>query len=512
MTYRLVPTPLDGQGAELEWPEARPGGMADGMLDACIRTDGIREALDSLAQPEVLVVTSGQQPGLFTGPLYTLYKAISARALAQHLRERWDRPVVPVFWTAGDDHDFAEANHANWLRADGSLATASLEARPETAPLTPLYRLPLGTGVLALLDTLEADLASAPHGADVVAWLGRHYRPDATIAGAFNGAMAELLAPLGVVCFDSTHPAAKRLAARHIMKAVGLSQDLDRDLAARARALEQAGVKPGVSVGDGATLAMLESRLGRDRLIIDGRSLVTRRSQERFQLDDLHAIAAQEPSRLSANVLLRPVIESALLPTVAYVAGPGELRYLELTPPIYQRMRIIQQRPMPRWSGLIVPRRVDRVLEKFEATLDELLRPGEALETRVVRSHVPTDALSALASLREAIEGAYDTVERLGVAIDPTLEKPLKRVRHQALAGTADAEHRLISHLKRREKTELRQIARARTAVRPLEKPQERVLGLATFRALYGDDLIQDLARAVDAWYSAALEGNPIPS
>ena len=509
MTFRIVPTALD---VAPSIPEPRPRGWSDPLLAACVRRPEIEPVVERLRDPDVLVVTAGQQPGLFTGPLYTIYKALSAGALAKRLAARWETPVVPVFWVAGDDHDFAEANHATWLRPDGSVHAETLRTRPPEAPLTPMYREPLGQEVLRLLELLTADLASLPFGQSTVDWLARHYQPDATFAEAFAGAMAELLAPFGIVCLDSTHPTVKRMAAGTIVRAAGLARDLDRDLAARAEALEAAGIHPGVTVGEGASLIMLEGRLGRDRLMLDGQSLVTRRSHERFELDQLQTIAAEEPQRLSPNVLLRPVVESALLPTVAYVAGPGELRYLELTQPIYQRLRVVQQTPIPRWSGMVVPRRVDRVLEKFGADLDELLEPDEALESRVVRGHMPAEAVQALVALRESIDAGYEAIHRVGIEIDPTLEKPIARVRNQAIRGVADAEHRLVSHLKRREETELAQIGRARSAVFPLGKPQERVLGVASLLAPYGPELLDQMAGMIDEWYASALEGDPVPS
>jgi len=494
------------------WPAPRSGGWPDELLDACIRRPDLEPVLERLRDPNVLVVTTGQQPGLFTGPLYTIYKALSAVILARQFERRWERPVVPVFWVAGDDHDFAEANHASWLRADGSVHTETLRARPSDAPLTPMYREPLGAEVTHALEAITADLTSHPHGSYTTDWLARHYRADATVAGAFAAALAELLAPFGMVCLDSTHRTVKRLAAQHIVTAAGLASDLDRALAQQASALEQAGVSTGVTVGDGASLIMFEGALGRDRLMLDGPELVTRRSHERLTMERLQTIAAEEPERLSPNVLLRPVIESALLPTAAYVAGPGELRYLELTPPIYQRLRVPRQTPVARWSGLVIPRRVDRVLEKFGARLDELLAPDESLEGRVVRDQLPQEALQALGDLRESIDAAYDVVQRIGTDIDPTIQKPLARLRNQAIVGAADAERRLVTHLKRRQEAELAQIARARTAVFPLGKPQERVLGVPTLLALYGPDLLDQLAGTIEAWYASALEGDPIPS
>ena len=156
---------------------------------------------------------------------------------------------------------------------------------------------------------------------------------------------------MGVLLFDFTHPAAKRAAAPHLLRALAQARELDDDLDRWAEASGATARTSGVTVGDGAALVMVEASLGRDRLIRDGDHFVTRRSREQFDLGAIERIAAESPTRLSPNVLLRPAVESALLPTVAYLGGPGELKYLVLTPPIYERLGIPHQRPLPRWSG-----------------------------------------------------------------------------------------------------------------------------------------------------------------
>ena len=509
MTFRLHPTPINAAVPHLQ---ARDGGMASDLIEACIPAAGTEEAMARLQAENVLVVTTGQQPGLFVSPLYAVYKALSAAALAGRLTRRWQRPVVPLFWLAGDDHDFAEANHTAWFAADGTPTSWTLRERASDAPLTPMYREPLGPEVTEGLDLLEASLPASEFTGETMAWLRRYYRPEATVAQGYAGALAELLAPSGIVCFDSTHPAVKRRAIPLIMKAVGLAQDLDRDLARRAADLTAAGADPKVHVGDGATLVMMESAQGRDRLVVDGTEVVSRRGHERFTLDTLQALAAEAPERFSPNVLLRPVVESALLPTVGYVAGPGELRYFPLVDPLYQRMRVAQQPAIPRWSGLVIERRVDRVLDKFGASLDQLTEPNQALETRVVRSHMPPEINDVVTSLRQAIDQGYDVLLEEGSRIDPTMAKPVEGSRRQALAAVDHIDKRLRGHLKQREKTELKQIGHARDALLPGGKPQERVVSVASFRARYGDEFLTSVAAAIAAWYDAALEGEPVPS
>jgi bacillithiol biosynthesis cysteine-adding enzyme BshC len=509
MTPRIVSTPL---ASSIEFPTPRDGQFDPGLADAIVASPARESALARLSEPGAVAITTGQQPGLLTGPLYTIYKALSTAALGRILERQWQRPVVPVFWVAGDDHDFSEASGVGWIAGDGTLRTASLPPRPPDAPLTPMYRLPLGEGIDAVLAQLADDLPPSEFRESTLEWLRRHYRPSATVAHSFAGALAELLAPAGIVCLESTHPAVKRSEARHLIRALGLARELDRDLQDRSDELRTAALDPGVPVGDGATLVMLEGSQGRDRLVLADGGFETRRGREKFDLESLQRIAAEEPERLSPNVLLRPVIESALLPTVAYVAGPGELNYLALTPPIYQRMRIPRQPAVPRWSGILIDPRVERVLQKFHLEVTDLLEPSGTLEARLVRSQLPEEAVRTLATLRAAVEKGYETLGQSAAEIDPTLARSVQGGKHQALAGIQDVEKKLLQHLKRRQEIELGQIAKARALVLPDNKPQERVLTVAPFLARYGPSLLAEVTDIVEAWYATALEGALDPS
>ncbi len=506
---RILPTPF---APPATWPVPHQGGFEPALLPALIDGPGQEALRARLAEPGALVVTTGQQPALFTGPLYAVHKALSAAALARVLAERWSRPVVPLFWVANDDHDFAEANHAAWLRPDGSLRVETLPDRPAEAALRPMGREPLGPGIGPALDALAADLAPFDGRDDVLQWLRTHFRPDAMLGDASGRALAELLAPLGVLCLDGSHAALKALGAPIIGRALEEAAGIESALVARTAALRDAGRDPGVSVGDGATLVMLEGAQGRDRLVLDGKGVIARHGGERYSLAEVRDLLAREPARFSGNVLLRPVVERSVLPTVAYVAGPGELRYLALAEAVYAHLGVARQLPVPRWSGLLVEPRVDRVLAKFGAPLEELLAPGERLESRVAREHLPARATESLSALRAGIESEYGVLESVAAEVDPTLLRPIQGLKARALQGAGKAEKKLVQHLKRRHETETAQIARARTAVQPGGRPQERVVTVAPYLARYGPGILPALLEEIVGWYGSALEGGAPPS
>jgi bacillithiol biosynthesis cysteine-adding enzyme BshC len=507
MNVEFDPTPV-GTLPRAAWRDiaARRGRRLSPGLRPAFTGEAVADGrLDALLAGNALCVTTGQQPGLFLGPLFTLYKALSAVALAERLEALLARTVVPVFWVAGDDHDFLEASHTYQLSRSSELARLALPERPAAAPLTPMYRERLGPAVTSALDALWQEQPETEFRSDVQAWLARHYVPDATIAGAFGGALAELLGPLGLLVFDPTHHAAKEAMRPVLLGALRNAQTLDVALARQAAALQRNGAAAPVPVGEGASLVMLEGSHGRDRLILEQGAFHARRSGERYSLSDLTALAEEAPERFSPNVLLRPVVEAAILPTVAYVGGPGELAYFPQAAPAYQMLGVDPQVPIPRWSALAIEARTRKVMDKYALAPDDLRLPEGQLEQRLVRGDLPEAAEAALTAIRDALEREYGVLREAAAAIDPTLQKPVESTRNAALAGARDIEKRLISHLKQRNDTLVQQLARVRAAVFPLGKPQERVLGVPPFLVRYGREFLTTALAEVRAW-AAALE------
>ena len=474
MIPRIVATPFAGTGAPPA--DVKPRRVSADVLAAVLPGPG----RDRLAAGDVLAVTTGQQPGLFTGPLYTIYKALSVLALARRLERERRVPVVPVFWVAGDDHDFAEANHAWVLSASGEAVRIVLRERPAEAPLLPLFREPCGTDIRTALDQLRAVLPDTEFKADVVTWLETAYRPEANLADACAEALNRLLGPRGLAVFRAHDAAAKRAAAPWILR--GLD----------------------VSLPDGLTPVLVEGRAGRDRLRAEGgAAFVTRRGGERFTRPELEQLAATTPERLSPNVLLRPVVEAALLPTVAYAAGPGELGYLPDAAALYERLGVSPQTPVPRWSGVVLEGRIEKLMQKHGLTLADFERPPGALEAHVVSESLPPEVEQAFGGARQHIEEDYSRLAQIVGGLDPTLERTVQSARNAALAGTHDVEKKLVASLKRANETVVGQLARARAALAPDGKPQERVLTAASFLVRYGPDLLDaleaEVARAAGA-------------
>jgi bacillithiol biosynthesis cysteine-adding enzyme BshC len=478
-------------------PPLRPRADAwRSALDAAlVAAPGTEPARQRLHQPGALVVTTGQQPGLYTGPLYAVHKALSATALARVLERRWQRPVVPIFWLAGDDHDFAEASTASWVNAAGALVDWTLSPRPAAAPQLSMSEEVLPPAAIEGLDHLEAALPPGPSRDEALAWLRRHYIPGATMHRAYAGALAELLAPFGVLCFDPTHDSVKRAQAPLLRTALERAGALDAALAA----LPDAGT--GIAAGAGATLVFMTTAVGRDRLLIDGEGFRTRRSNERFTRPQLITELERDPARFSANVLLRPVVESALLPTVAYVAGPGEMRYLERqASALYPLLGVPMQVPVPRWSGTVVQRWAERLLGRLHLVAEDVLADDGTLAKELLARALPGDARQAIEALRGQIGRSAGVVGAAGTRIDPVLDRAITGRMQRLRQLTDDLEAVILRHLKRRDDIAYAQFMRLATGLRPHGKPQERVITAASFLGRYGNAWLNTVFEVIAAW------------
>lgn len=449
-----------------------------------------------LALPGALAVTTGQQPGLFGGPMFVVHKALAARALARRLEEEWRRPVVPVFWLAGDDHDHAEATRTAWWNAADEVVPWALPPRPRDAAQRSMAREPLGPALKAARDRLAADLIPGPDRDAAIAWVDRHWHPHVTVHAAFAASLRELLEPWGIATLDATGDAVKRAQQPCIRRALDAAREIDAALAALPEEDGRA------DAGQGLTLVFLETDTGRDRLVVDGDGFRTRRANARYARAELEALLVNEPERFSANVLLRPVVESLILPTVAYVAGPGEYRYLTTQArAVYPFLDAPVQAPVPRWGGAVADDVTERLLSRLALDGVQVMGDDEGrIGREILRKELPAEFTAAIDALRGAVDSAAADAVQAGMAMDAVLPRAVESRRRRLHFVTDDLERVMLRHLRKRDDIAWRQYQRLRARLRPLDGPQERVIGIAGALGRWGEAWLHAAADAADAW------------
>ena len=444
-----------------------------GALAPAIAASGAARArLDRVAAEGGVVVTSGQQAGLFGGPIYTWNKALTALALADAHERATGVPTAPVFWAATYDADFAEAAVTH-VAVGPDVERLAMD--PPAFAHRAMRDTPLGD-VHALAAALRR-AAGAGADPDVLATVEACYARDATVGGAFVALLRALLEPLGIAVLDAGHPAV-RAAMRPLMeRALGAAAAVDAAVAARDAALAEAGCTPTVSSVRGLTLVFGVAHAERRRVPL------TRAAEA----------AAGALGELEPNVLLRPVAERAILPTVAYAAGPAERAYFAQSGAVADALGVALPVVVPRWSGVILEPHVRRILARYAVDPDELRDP-HAVAGRLTRERVPEGVTAALARLRGGLDAALDALGREAPAAagDPPLLGPrvLEGARRDLAHRVDRLERRVVAAEKRRSAALLRDLDTARAALVPLGQPQERVLNLVPLLARHGRALL----------------------
>jgi bacillithiol synthase len=438
------------------------------------------------------VVTTGQQPGLFGGPLYNLYKGITALRLARTLEARLGKPVLPVFWVASEDHDWAEANHTFVVGVDNELHGPSLDA-PDPALQRALHRVPMGPAAPALLDGFLQRLPQTDFSAPYAALLRKAVVPGATLPEAFSRILQELLGHHGMYFTDAVDPVVKEASAGLLLDELERAGELEAVLAATGARLEADGYSVQVPLLEGGVNLFLEGTAGRERLYREGAGFRLRLSGERLGLADVRARAAADPRSLSPNVLLRPVVESTVFPTLSYVAGPGETAYCAQLADYFRAHGIRMPVIHPRLGATVVESKIRKVLDKFGLDVAELQKPFDELAGEVTRDEVPAPVRAALGSLRGAIGKGVGELQDAVKAMDPTLMGTAQHVRSQAIAAMEELERKVVAALKRENAVALSQLEKAQLHLFPLGKPQERVINPFYFLARYGGAFLDEL-------------------
>jgi len=442
------------------------------------------------------VVTTGQQAGLFGGPLFTVLKALTAVRLAETLEATLGIVVLPVFWIASEDHDWAEVNHAYLVDRGSKLHR--VEARSEDPNPLPMHVRTFDESLESTLSDLEQVLSGYRYSRDVVRSIRTHYRPDSTVAAAFGSLVTELLAPFDVLTVDAADPALKQASEPVLRRALTDAAAHEAGLQTTAEQLATEGFGVQVPVLPSAANLFLQTAHGRERLYRDGRGgWLTHESGERHTLTELEERLVAEPGVFSPNVLLRPVVESHVFPVLAYVAGPGEMAYFGQLRSLFEAQGVGMPLVYPRASMVLQEPRVTDALARLGLSEADLHRPRHELIRRRSREAMPARVVEGLRELRQSVVDRFDDVADEAAAIDPMLASAIGARRNRALLEVADAEQKILRAVTRKEEEWARRLDGVAAHLLPLGQPQERVLNALPFLAEHGASLLQEIAARI---------------
>jgi bacillithiol biosynthesis cysteine-adding enzyme BshC len=472
----------------------------DAVVAALVRQQEARGAPRAAARAALLrdaravAVVTGQQAGLFGGPLYVLYKALAALKTARLLEERRGAPVVAVFWVASDDHDFAEVRSASIIDEGSQIRT--LRYSPIEEPLgQPAAMILLDETITKLVEELGQSLPPSPHREEMVRLVAECYRPGIALSEAFAGLLSCLLPEL--VVLDPSDPALKALTAPVLSREIAEHSPTSRLAIEIGSSLLAAGYHQQVPVRPGFLNLFLYFDGERRALAEDDGTVEVRGPGWKIPVAEAARLVTTDPASFSPGVLLRPLAQDTLLPTAAYIGGPAEIAYHAQIGPSYAHFGIPRPVLLPRPSLTLVEASQARALESEGLKLTDLEADPEGLVSRWAREAYP-DVEAAFARAREALERELTVVEeRLG-ALDPTLRAAADGARGRALHQIEALYEKSIRALKKRDQTRADRLRRSRDALFPGGSLQERGLSLVSVLARHGLALMGDVEARMD--------------
>lgn len=435
-------------------------------------------------------LVTGQQVGLFGGPTFSLYKALTAVRLAEEA-SAIGVDTVPIFWLATYDHDLAEVNHVSLPGADGALETI---ATPSHAiPGAPVGTVQLGHEISPILD----EAASLLGENDATALLRETYRPGETMGTAFARLYAKLFADWGVIILDASDGELHRIAAPIYSAAIERAHELTPALLARGQALEAAGYHQQVNVTPSSTLLFMlrdGARTSIHRHEGPGREFFFDNApHERISEADLLSEIASKPEQFSPNVLLRPIVEDFLLPTLAYTGGAAEIAYFAQAGVVYEALLHRITPVLPRFSATIIEPKVQRLLERYALSAADIFAGPEDLRQKLAEHSLPQDLQRAFEAARQSLESHLATIKEKLTKLDRTLvdagDTSASKVLYQLdkLHGQAARAELQKQDVVRRHADMLS------NSLYPDKALQERGVGAIYFVARYGREFLHQL-------------------
>jgi bacillithiol biosynthesis cysteine-adding enzyme BshC len=479
-------------------PRADRAGLIEALAEFNRRLGNAPEALDNisrLANANALAVVGGQQAGLFTGPLMVIYKAITILKAARRAEERLGHPVVPVFWIAGEDHDFEEINHLFALTPELKVEKIRLEARREGR--IPISRLEIEPDQWKeTIERFEKSLMDTEFKPDLMALLRETGRASRTPVECFGRIMARLFGSRGLVLLDSDDPRLRALEGPMFRRLIDRNEALNEALLTGRSKVERLGFAPQSEIAEGqANLFVFD---GDERVLLhrQGNIFSDKNGKRHYSLEQLLDLADTRPQHLSNNVMTRPLMQEFLLPVLATVLGPGEIAYWALTRDAFHVFEMEMPVVIPRDRYTLIEGTLQKSMQKFGLSLDDVAHRFEEKRQAWLDAQDSLKLAERFAAVREQVQAIYrpllDDIARINPGLRNLGETNLQKIFEQIGFMEARANDAFTARFD----ASLRQMDRLKLSLFPLNQPQERVYNVFSYLNKYGDGWLDELIGA----------------
>ncbi|MCY8643783.1 bacillithiol biosynthesis cysteine-adding enzyme BshC [Bacillus haynesii] len=466
--------------------------LADYLLDyhSKFQSASMNETIERLRDPKSVVVVGGQQAGLLTGPLYTIHKIVSILVFAKQKEQELNVPVIPVFWIAGEDHDLEEINHvhisegrkvkkhklpqSHWKKSQAAKTALDVEKAEKW------------------LDGIFASFEETEYTKDLLGHLRRCLRQSLSFTDFFEWLVADMFAQDGLILLNSGDPGIRALEARFFRQLLNKNDELTDSVKRQQEFMKQLGYTP-----------IIEGAAKHANLFYehDGERFLIEKENGAFFIKELHLqwseaelcdLICQKPEVFSNNVVTRPLMQEYLLPTLAFIAGPGEINYWGELKGAFQVMGYKMPPVVPRLQVTFLERHIEKKLGERGIELRESIEKGaRAKKEQYFEDKVPSGFTDSVKQAKEKIENVHSAVRAEALEIDgslgPLLEKNAGFIQDQL----EFLEKTVIRRIEEKENYILRDFDKIQTSIKPLDAPQERIWNIVYYLNKYGPNFLE---------------------
>ena len=454
--------------------------------------DAALRNIELLKKENALTVVTGQQLGVYGGPLYTVLKTISTIHLAKKLQKEFDRPVVPVFWLADEDHDYDEVRKLTIIEEE---EPKTFTLSPKNEHLPTVADLSLSDEISDMRDQLKESLYNTDFSEELWELLDESFQKGHSFFEAFGLLISRLFSKHGLVLAGSNHPDVKGATGEYlktsIEKADRIRDQLEEKSADIAEEYHQQ-----VTLYD-SNLFYLDDETGRTKISRNGNSWETDKDNAWSTAQLVDEIEAH-PDRFSPNVFLRPILQDAFLPTVGYVAGPGETAYYGQMKSMYRSFDMDMPIIFPRLSATLVEPAIDRIMGELPFDFHEYGNRIEDLESDYVERTDQHDIEAIFEDWQARVEDMSDQKKKDVADIDPTLEAAAEKTTSIYINELNKLKGKVYRSVKKQDQTQLDRIRRIKANLFPADRLQERTIAAIFFMNKYGVDIWDKLLNSLD--------------
>ncbi len=455
--------------------------------------------INLLRTDNAVAVVTGQQAGLFTGPLYTVYKALTAIKLAGQLRSMGIN-AVPVFWIATEDHDLDEVSRTSFIGKGGELFQPQYQPRDNDRDV-PVGNVVIGGSMSVLIEELFENLPASEYSEDLRILLTSCWAKDSKFGFAFAKTLAAILRDHGLIFIDPMDERIKELAAPIYADAVRKADEITERVGKRSRELESEGFHSQVLVEDDYFPLFWQDDQGRRKALrksSDGRYRPKGDRGREFTRTELERMAVSDPERFSPGVMLRPVVQDYLLPTVCYLGGAAEIAYFAQNSEVYSALGRLVTPILHRQSFTIMGSGSRKVLDKYDLTITDLFDGLEATLIKLAETKISAKSAQMFAEVEEVINSQLHRLDQRLSQVDPTLAANLATRRRKIIYHIAALRKKTLLAELRQHETANRQIADLFTSLLPIGELQERSINVFTYLNNFGPRFIDWIYQSID--------------